>query len=94
MTERQLPTAATGVTKLHRNHMTTVITTSPALLTVTDRVVLLEHGRVTAELARAQGAGLPVTERVVPIEHGQVAAEGTHAELVRTEATYRTAVLS
>ncbi|UKD58006.1 hypothetical protein L3Q65_15155 [Amycolatopsis sp. FU40] len=85
MTERQLPTAATGVTKLHRNHMTIVIT---------DRVVLLEDSRVTAELARAQGAVLPVTERVVPIEHGQVAAEGTHAELVRTEAIYRTAVLS
>ena len=59
---------AAGVANLRRTRTTIVVTTSPALLTVTDRVVLLEDGRV--------------------------AAEGTHAELVRTEAAYRAAVLS
>ncbi|MBN9742428.1 multidrug ABC transporter ATP-binding protein [Amycolatopsis sp. A1MSW2902] len=59
---------AAGVAELRRNRTTIVVTTSPALLAVTDRVVLLQDG--------------------------QVAAEGTHPELVRTNATYRAAVLS
>ncbi|MER6762785.1 ABC transporter ATP-binding protein, partial [Amycolatopsis sp. NPDC000746] len=59
---------ATGVADLRRTRTTIVITTSPALLAATDRVALIEDGRVVAE--------------------------GSHAELVRTEATYRAAVLS
>ena len=93
MTERQLATLATGVAKLHRNHTTIVITTSSALRTATDRVVLIEYGRVTTGLVRAEaadrGAVPPVTERVMPIEPGHLCADDVHAE-----ATYRTAVLS
>ncbi|MGW4977290.1 ABC transporter ATP-binding protein [Streptomyces mirabilis] len=59
---------ADGLRELRRGRTTVVVTNSPALLAVTDRVVLLDGGRV--------------------------GAEGTHAELVRADATYRTAVLA
>ncbi|MEV0486828.1 ABC transporter ATP-binding protein [Streptomyces sp. NPDC050508] len=59
---------AEGLREFRRGRTTVVVTNSPALLAVTDRVILLDGGRV--------------------------GAEGTHAELVRTDATYRTAVLA
>ncbi|MER5903136.1 ABC transporter ATP-binding protein [Streptomyces mirabilis] len=59
---------ADGLRDLRRGRTTVIVTNSPALLAVTDRVVLLDGGRV--------------------------GAEGTHAELVRADAAYRTAVLA
>ncbi|MFD9432407.1 ABC transporter ATP-binding protein [Streptomyces sp. NPDC060002] len=59
---------AEGLRELRRGRTTVVVTNSPALLAVADRVILLDGGRV--------------------------GAEGTHAELVRADATYRTAVLA
>ncbi|GGQ72323.1 ABC transporter ATP-binding protein [Streptomyces asoensis] len=59
---------AEGLREIRRGRTTLVVTNSPALLAVADRVVLLDGGRV--------------------------GAEGTHAELVRADATYRTAVLA
>jgi putative ABC transport system ATP-binding protein len=59
---------AEGLREFRRGRTTVVVTNSPALLAVTDRVILLDGGRV--------------------------GAEGTHADLVRTDATYRTAVLA
>ncbi|MFJ9632661.1 ABC transporter ATP-binding protein [Streptomyces sp. NPDC101175] len=59
---------AEGLRAFRRGRTTIVVTNSPALLAVTDHVVLLDAGRV--------------------------GAEGTHADLVRTDATYRTAVLA
>jgi putative ABC transport system ATP-binding protein len=59
---------AEGLREFRRGRTTIVVTNSPALLAVTDHVILLDAGRV--------------------------GAEGTHAELVRTDATYRTAVLA
>ncbi|MEU3979333.1 ABC transporter ATP-binding protein [Streptomyces sp. NPDC026672] len=58
---------AEGLREVRRGRTTVVVTNSPALLAVADRVVLLDGGRV--------------------------GAEGTHADLVRTDAAYRTAVL-
>ncbi|MER5195153.1 ABC transporter ATP-binding protein [Streptomyces sp. NPDC002755] len=59
---------AEGLREIRRGRTTVVVTNSPALLAVADRVILLDGGRV--------------------------GAQGTHAELVRAEATYRTAVLA
>ena len=59
---------ADGLREFRQGRTTIVVTNSPALLAVTDHVILLDAGRV--------------------------GAEGTHAELVRTDATYRTAVLA
>ncbi|WP_406005998.1 ABC transporter ATP-binding protein/permease [Streptomyces sp. NBC_00637] len=59
---------AEGLRELRRGRTTVVVTNSPALLAVADRVVLLDGGRI--------------------------GAEGTHAELVRADAIYRTAVLT
>ncbi|MFJ6567454.1 ABC transporter ATP-binding protein [Streptomyces sp. NPDC091292] len=59
---------AEGLREVRRGRTTVVVTNSPALLAVVDRVVLLDAGRV--------------------------GAEGTHAELVRADAAYRTAVLA
>ncbi|MFE2415377.1 ABC transporter ATP-binding protein [Streptomyces hokutonensis] len=59
---------AEGLRAFRQGRTTIVVTNSPALLAVTDRVILLDAGRV--------------------------GAEGTHADLVRTDATYRTAVLA
>ncbi|MFJ3670268.1 ABC transporter ATP-binding protein [Streptomyces sp. NPDC090106] len=59
---------AEGLREIREGLTTVVVTNSPALLAVTDRVVLLDEGRVRAE--------------------------GTHLELVRTDAAYRTAVLA
>ncbi|MGW3104671.1 ABC transporter ATP-binding protein [Streptomyces sp. NPDC001100] len=59
---------AEGLREFRRGRTTIVVTNSPALLAVTDHVILLDAGRV--------------------------GAEGTHADLVRTDATYRTAVLA
>ncbi|MFG3044345.1 ABC transporter ATP-binding protein [Streptomyces sp. NPDC048241] len=59
---------AEGLRKLRRGRTTVVVTNSPALLAVTDRVVLLDGGRI--------------------------GAEGTHEQLVRADADYRTAVLA
>ncbi|MFG2954904.1 ABC transporter ATP-binding protein [Streptomyces sp. NPDC048291] len=59
---------AAGLREFRQGRTTVVVTNSPALLAVTDRVVLLDGGRV--------------------------GAEGTHAELARTHAAYRTAVLA
>jgi len=59
---------AEGLREFRQGRTTIVVTNSPALLAVTDHVILLDAGRV--------------------------GAEGTHAELVRTDATYRTAVLA
>ncbi|MFD9318679.1 ABC transporter ATP-binding protein [Streptomyces sp. NPDC060053] len=59
---------AEGLREIRRGRTTVVVTNSPALLAVADRVILLDGGRV--------------------------GAEGTHAELVRADATYRTAVLA
>lgn len=58
---------AAGIAALRRGRTTILVTTSPALLAVTDRVVVLVDGRP------------PHT--------------GTHAELVGSDADYRTAVL-
>ncbi|MFC4001757.1 ABC transporter ATP-binding protein [Prauserella oleivorans] len=54
--------------KIRQGRTTVLVTTSPALLAVTDRVVVLGGGRVSAH--------------------------GTHAELVDTDAGYRSVVLS
>ena len=59
---------AEGLRAFRQGRTTIVVTNSPALLAVTDHVILLDAGRV--------------------------GAEGTHADLVRTDATYRTAVLA
>ncbi|WP_329556082.1 ABC transporter ATP-binding protein [Streptomyces sp. NBC_00696] len=59
---------ASGLREFRQGRTTIVVTNSPALLAVTDHVILLDAGRV--------------------------GAEGTHADLVRTDATYRTAVLA
>ncbi|MFG3094278.1 ABC transporter ATP-binding protein [Streptomyces sp. NPDC048202] len=59
---------AEGLRELRRGRTTVVVTNSPALLAVTDRVVLLDGGRI--------------------------GAEGTHEQLVRADADYRTAVLA
>ncbi|MER7644097.1 ABC transporter ATP-binding protein [Streptomyces sp. NPDC126522] len=59
---------ASGLREFRHGRTTIVVTNSPALLAVTDHVILLDAGRV--------------------------GAEGTHADLVRTDATYRTAVLA
>ncbi|MEU2660863.1 ABC transporter ATP-binding protein, partial [Streptomyces sp. NPDC007325] len=53
---------------IRRGRTTVLITTSPALLAVTDRVVVLDGGTVTAD--------------------------ASHAELLATDETYRTAVLA
>ncbi|MEU6242374.1 ABC transporter ATP-binding protein [Streptomyces sp. NPDC047024] len=59
---------AEGVREVRGGRTTVLVTNSPALLAVTDRVVLLDGGRISAR--------------------------GTHADLVRTDAAYRTAVLA
>ncbi|MCX4767687.1 ABC transporter ATP-binding protein/permease [Streptomyces sp. NBC_01275] len=59
---------AEGLREFRRGRTTVVVTNSPALLAVADKVILLDGGRV--------------------------GAEGTHSELVRTDANYRTAVLA
>ncbi|WP_262061796.1 ABC transporter ATP-binding protein [Streptomyces sp. STR69] len=59
---------AAGLREFRQGRTTIVVTNSPALLAVTDHVILLDAGRV--------------------------GAEGTHADLVRTDTTYRTAVLA
>jgi putative ABC transport system ATP-binding protein len=59
---------ATGLRDIRAGRTTILVTTSPALLAVTDRVVLLEEGRITDT--------------------------APHAELVRRNPAYRTAVLS
>lgn len=59
---------ASGVREFRHGLTTVLVTNSPALLAVTDRVVLLDAGRV--------------------------AADGPHADLVREDAAYRTAVLA
>ncbi|XUL86695.1 ABC transporter ATP-binding protein [Streptomyces galilaeus] len=59
---------AEGLREYRQGRTTIVVTNSPALLAVTDHVILLDAGRV--------------------------GAEGTHADLVRTDANYRTAVLA
>jgi ABC-type multidrug transport system fused ATPase/permease subunit len=59
---------AEGLREMRRGRTTVVVTNSPALLAVTDRVVLLDGGRV--------------------------GAEGVHADLLRGDAAYRTAVLA
>jgi ABC-type multidrug transport system fused ATPase/permease subunit len=59
---------ADGLREFRQGRTTIVVTNSPALLAVTDHVILLDAGRV--------------------------GAEGTHADLVRDDAIYRTAVLA
>jgi putative ABC transport system ATP-binding protein len=59
---------ATGIRDARRGRTTILVTTSPALLAATDRVVLLDGGAI--------------------------AAEGSHADLVRANESYRTAVLA
>lgn len=59
---------AEGLREIRQGRTTVVVTNSPALLAVTDRVILLDGGRI--------------------------GAEGTHEQLVRADATYRTAVLA
>nr|WSY56609.1 ABC transporter ATP-binding protein/permease [Streptomyces sp. NBC_00886] len=59
---------ADGLRAFRQGRTTIVVTNSPALLAVTDHVILLDAGRV--------------------------GAEGTHADLVRADTTYRTAVLA
>jgi putative ABC transport system ATP-binding protein len=59
---------AEGIRDFRQGRTTVLVTNSPALLAVADRVILLDGGRV--------------------------GAQGTHAELVRTDDTYRTAVLT
>ncbi|GAB3742830.1 ABC transporter ATP-binding protein [Amycolatopsis oliviviridis] len=44
---------ATGLARLRRGRTTILVTTSPALLAVTDRVVVLDDGRVTTEGSHA-----------------------------------------
>ncbi|GAB3979869.1 ABC transporter ATP-binding protein [Plantactinospora veratri] len=58
---------AVGLRELRQGRTTVLVTTSPALLAVTDRVVLLDDGAVRAE--------------------------GSHSDLVRRDATYRSSVL-
>ncbi|MGW7531243.1 ABC transporter ATP-binding protein [Amycolatopsis sp. NPDC054798] len=50
--------------------------------------------RRTTIVVTTSPALLAATDRVMLIEDGQVVAEGSHAELVRAEASYRAAVLS
>ncbi|MFK0251901.1 ABC transporter ATP-binding protein [Amycolatopsis azurea] len=45
---------ATGLARLRRGRTTILVTTSPALLAVTDRVVVLDGGRVTGEGGHAE----------------------------------------
>ncbi|MFI8372470.1 ATP-binding cassette domain-containing protein, partial [Streptomyces sp. NPDC085466] len=59
---------ATRLRDIRRGRTTILITTSPALLATTERVVVLDGGTVTAD--------------------------GSHAELLATDETYRTAVLA
>lgn len=59
---------ADGVRRFRHGRTTVLVTNSPTLLAVTDRVAFLDGGRFTAE--------------------------GAHAELVRSNAAYRTAVLT
>ncbi|MHC0430305.1 ABC transporter ATP-binding protein [Streptomyces sp. O3] len=59
---------AARLRELRRDRTTVLVTTSPALLAVTDRVVLLDDGAVTAD--------------------------GRHPDLVATDATYRSVVLT
>ncbi|MEV0908451.1 ABC transporter ATP-binding protein [Streptomyces hokutonensis] len=51
------------------------------------------QGRTTIVVTNSP-ALLAVTDHVFLLDAGRVGAEGTHAELVRTDATYRTAVLA
>ncbi|MEV6482237.1 ABC transporter ATP-binding protein [Streptomyces sp. NPDC051576] len=53
----------------------------------------LRRGRTTIVVTNSP-ALLAVADHVVLLDAGRVGAEGTHAELVRTDATYRTAVLA
>ncbi|HEV2782399.1 MAG TPA: ABC transporter ATP-binding protein [Actinophytocola sp.] len=48
---------ATGIRDLRRARTTIILTTSPALLAVADRVVLIEDGAITAEGTHAELAG-------------------------------------
>ncbi|MGW3965814.1 ABC transporter ATP-binding protein [Amycolatopsis sp. NPDC005003] len=50
---------AAGLAELRRGRTTILVTTSPALLAATDRVVLLDDGRVTGEGSHAELAGRP-----------------------------------
>ncbi|WIX91719.1 ABC transporter ATP-binding protein [Amycolatopsis sp. DG1A-15b] len=50
---------AAGLAELRRGRTTILVTTSPALLAATDRVVLLDDGRVAGEGSHAELAGRP-----------------------------------
>ncbi|GHF93049.1 multidrug ABC transporter ATP-binding protein [Amycolatopsis bullii] len=50
---------AAGLAALRRGRTTILVTTSPALLAATDRVVLLDDGRVAGEGSHAELAGRP-----------------------------------
>jgi putative ABC transport system ATP-binding protein len=50
---------ATGLAELRRGRTTILVTTSPALLAATDRVVLLDDGRIAGEGSHAELAGRP-----------------------------------
>ncbi|MGW4062430.1 ABC transporter ATP-binding protein [Amycolatopsis sp. NPDC004747] len=50
---------AAGLAELRRGRTTILVTTSPALLAATDRVVLLDDGRVAGEGRHAELAGRP-----------------------------------
>ncbi|MET7569297.1 ABC transporter ATP-binding protein [Streptomyces sp. NPDC005492] len=53
----------------------------------------LRRGRTTIVVTNSPSL-LAVADHVVLLDAGRVGAEGTHADLVRTDATYRTAVLA
>ncbi|MDX3188148.1 ABC transporter ATP-binding protein [Streptomyces sp. MN03-5084-2B] len=50
---------AAGLAELRRGRTTILVTTSPALLAATDRVVLLDDGRIAGEGSHAELAGRP-----------------------------------
>ncbi|MFL6121751.1 ABC transporter ATP-binding protein [Actinophytocola sp.] len=69
---------AAGIRELRAGRTTILVTTSPALLAVADRVVIIENGT-----GNGTGNG-----------NGTVTVEGTHQDLAAAHPTYRSAVLA